>query len=150
METKAPRPEPVAVEEVAFRGHPMVRAEHRTTVEITTDEHLTPSGDCIVGVGASKGLAQLSDATKGALMSDAARVRLTFVTPGGDFSFAARGSRLLTLESPTEMVVRRSSFVCGRTLAIMAGSSAREFPRTLVGSLKSPQAVGLLRIEVYP
>ena len=74
---------------------------------------------------------------------------MTIVTPGGEFSFAARGSKDLSFESPTDMVIRRSSFVCGRTLAIQAESSAREIPRDLVGTLKSSKAAGVLRIEVY-
>jgi uncharacterized protein len=136
-------------EEVAFVGHAMVRATHGRTIEITTEEHLTPSGDCIIGVGASKGIAQLSPAMKSALRSDGARVKITIVAPGGEFSFRATGSKDLSFESPTDMVIRRSSFVCGRTLAIQAESSAREIPRGLVGTLKSPGAAGLLRIEVY-
>jgi len=136
-------------EEVAFAGHAMVRATHGRTIEITTEEHLTPRGDCIIGVGASKGIAQLSPAMKSALRSDGARVKITIVAPGGEFSFRAMGSKDLTFESPTDMVIRRSSFVCGRTLAIQAESSAREIPRGLVGTLKSPGAAGLLRIEVY-
>ena len=136
-------------EEVAFAGHAMVRATHGRTIEITTEEHLTPRGDCIIGVGASKGIAQLSPAMKSALRSDGARVKITIVAPGGEFSFRAMGSKDLTFESPTDMVIRRSSFVCGRTLAIKAESSASEIPRSLVGTLKSPGAAGLLRIEVY-
>ena len=136
-------------EEVAFVGHAMVRATHGRTIEITTEERLTPSGDCIIGVGASKGIAQLSPAMKSALRSDGARVKITIVAPGGEFSFRAMGSKDLTFESPTDMVIRRSSFVCGRTLAVQAESSASEIPRGLVGTLKSPGAAGLLRIEVY-
>lgn len=144
-------PEQVCVaEEIAFVGHTMVRATHGMTIEITTEEHLTPRGDCIIGVGASKGVAQLSPSVKEALRSDRARVRLTIVAPGGQFSFVAKGSKDLSFESPTDMVIRRSSFVCGRTLAIHAESSAMEIPRGLVGTLKSPEAAGLLRIEVYP
>lgn len=137
-----------ASEEVRFAGHFLVRATHRATMEITTDEHLTPEGDCIIGVGAAKGVAQLSSAVKDALRSDGARVRFTIVAPGGEFSFFARGSRELSFESPTDMVIRTSGYVCGRTLAILAESSAREIPRSLVGTLKSPAAAGLLRIEV--
>jgi hypothetical protein len=47
------------------------------------------------------------------------------------------------------MVIRRSSFVCGRTLAIQAAASANEIPRDLVRSLKSPESGGLLRIDVH-
>ena len=137
------------MEEIPFVGHPMVRAMHERTIEITTDGHLTLRGDCIIGVGAAKGVAQLSPSMKEALRSDHARVKFTIVTPGGEFSFAARGSKDLPFESPTDMVIRKSGFVCGRTLAIEAESSAREIPRDLVRTLKSPDAAGLLRIEVY-
>ncbi len=122
---------------------------HERTIEITTEGHLTARGDCIVGVAAAKGVAMLSPSMKRALRSDGARVRLTIVAPGGEFAFEARGSKDLPLDNPTDMVIRTSGFVCGRTLAIGAGASARDIPRELVRTLKSPGAAGLLRIEVY-
>ena len=137
------------VEEIPFVGHSMVRATHARAIEITTEGHLTPRGDCIIGVGASKGVAQLSASTMRALRSDYARVRFTVVAPGGEFSFYARGSKDLSFESATDVVIRTSQLVCGRTLAIKADSSARGIPRGLVRSLGSPEASGLLRIEVY-
>ena len=149
VETKTSAREAMVTEEIRFAGHSMVRATHQTTIEITTEGHLTPRGDCIIGVGAAKGVAQLSPSMKRALRSDTARVRFTIVTPGGEFSFSARGSKDLSFESATEMVIRTSTFVCGRTLAIQSESSAIEIPRKLVGTLKSPEAAGLLRIEAY-
>jgi uncharacterized protein len=149
VEMKASSGEACVIEEIEFAGHAMVLATHERTIEITTEGHLTHRGDCIVGVGAAKGVAQLSPSMKRALKSDDARVKFTIVTPGGEFSFAARGSKDLSFESPTDMVIRTSSFVCGRTLAIRADSSANEIPRGLVGTLKSPEAAGLLRIEVF-
>ena len=137
------------MEEIPFKGHSMVRATHERTIEITTEEHLTARGDCIIGVGAAKGVAQLSPQVRKALMSDGARVRFTIATPGGGFSFSARGSKDLTLVSPIDMVIRKSGFVCGRTVAIHAESSAMEIPREVVEALKSPDAAGVLRIEVY-
>jgi hypothetical protein len=135
-------------EEIPFVGHAMVKATHARTIEITTEGHLTARGDCIVGVGASKGVAQLSASMKRALRSDGARVRITIVSPSGEFSFGARWSKDLSFESPTDAVIRTSEFVCGRTLAVKAESAAREIPRDLVRTLKSPGAAGLLRIEV--
>lgn len=148
--TKAAAETARVTEEIPFAGHPLVRAMHGRTMEITTDEHLTLRGDCIIGVGAAKGVAQLSPSLKRALRSDASRVRFTVLAPGGAFSFSARGSDHLSFESPTDVVIRMSDFVCGRTLAIHADASAREIPRELLRTLKSPGAAGLLRIEVYP
>jgi hypothetical protein len=138
----------VAAEEVAFSGHPLVSAMHERTIEITTEPRLTPRGDCIIGVSASKGLSQLSQATKSALRSDSAKARMTIVTPAGGYSFDAWGSKGLSFDDPRDMVIRTSNFICGRTLAVRAASSARRIPRELVASLKSPDAVGVLRIEV--
>jgi uncharacterized protein len=143
-------PQEVCVtEEIPFAGHAMVRATHSTTIEITTERHLTPRGDCIIGVGASKGVAQLSASLKKALRSDGARVCFTIVAPGGEYTFHARGSKDLSFQSATDLVIRTSEFICGRTLAIKAESSAREIPRGLIGTLRSPESPGLLRIEVY-
>lgn len=136
------------LEEIGFSGHEMVRATHPTTMEITTERWLTPRGDCVVGVGADKALAQLSPRIREALASDGSRVRLTIVAPGGEFSVTAAGSRLLPLESREALVIRRSGYVCGRTLAIRADAAARDIPREIVRSLRSPLSRGTLRIEV--
>jgi uncharacterized protein len=137
-----------AAEEIEFVGHPMVIAMHERTMEVTKERHLTPRGDCIIGVGASKGAAQLSVSMKEALRSDDARVRLTLVTPAGDFTFTAKGSKDLSFQDANDIVIRKSDYVCGRTLAINASASARKIPRELVKSLRSPDATGILRIEV--
>jgi hypothetical protein len=121
---------------------------HGRTIEITTEGHLSLQGDCIIGVRAEKGVAHLSPSMKTALRSDEARLKLTVVAPAGEHSFSARGSKDLSFESRTDMVIRMSEFVCGRTLAIRADSSARKIPRELVRSLRSSEVVGLLRIEV--
>jgi uncharacterized protein len=136
------------LEEIGFSGHEMVTATHPTTIEITTERWLTPRGDCVIGVGADKGLAQLSPRTREAIAADGSEVRLTIVAPGGEFGVTASGSRLLPLESRDAVVIRRSDFVCGRTLAIRADAAARDIPREIVRSLRSPAARGTLRIEV--
>ena len=41
-------------ETVRARGHEHVSAEHASTWELTSDDWLTPAGDCIVGVEADR------------------------------------------------------------------------------------------------
>ena len=38
--------------EIEFSGHENIRSNHQKTIEITKESHLTPRGDCIVGVNA--------------------------------------------------------------------------------------------------
>jgi uncharacterized protein len=135
-------------EVVEFRGHPMVRSSHPTTIEITTEEYLTENGDCIIGVGAHKGCAGLSSAVKERLRIEGSRVTLKVAVDGLSFVIRAQGDPRLTLTDPHEMVVRKSDYVSGRTLAVRADASSRDVPREIVRLLKNPATTGTLEIEV--
>jgi len=41
-------------EVIRARGHEHVAATHESTFEVTTDDWLTPAGDCIVGIEADR------------------------------------------------------------------------------------------------
>ncbi|MGP8125279.1 MAG: DUF371 domain-containing protein [Nitrososphaerales archaeon] len=133
---------------MTFHGHPMVKSLHPTTIEITTEEHLTEKGDCIVGVGAAKGCGQLSETLKTALRSDQARVTIRVLVDNESFELTAAGDRGLELSHPHDIVIRRSRFMSGRTLAVGASAAARDIPRSIVSMLKDPRSVGVLEIEV--
>ena len=133
---------------VSFRGHPLVRSAHPTTIEITTEDHLTERGDCIIGVGASKGCAGLDGRVKDALKSDKAMVTLTIVVGGNSFVVKAGGDPRLELSHPGEMVIRKSEFVSGRTLAVRASAASKDIPRGMVHLLRNPATTGTLVIEV--
>jgi hypothetical protein len=137
-----------AVDAVAFRGHPMVTSRHPTTIEVTTEEHLTLNGDCIIGVGASKGCAQLTDEVKEGLRKKGSKVTLRILVGGLAFRVNARGDPRLDLSHPHDMVIRKSEFVSDRTLAVGADASARSIPRDMVRLLKDPSTTGRLEIEV--
>ena len=139
---------PTVNDAVEFRGHAMVRSTHPTTIEVTTEEDLTENGDCVIGVGASKGCAGLSDEVKGAIRRPGSRVTLRVLVQGLAFGVRAYGDPRLTLSDPHEMVIRRSDFISGRTLAVRADAAARTMPRGLVRLLKSPATRGTLEIEV--
>ena len=50
--------------EIEFFGHENIRSLHQKTIEITKEETLTPSGDCIIGVKASCGCNDLPEGIK--------------------------------------------------------------------------------------
>jgi hypothetical protein len=142
--------EGVLVERVAFRGHPMVLALHPTTIEVTTDTHLTRRGDCIVGVAADHGCAGLASATKRALASRSSRVKLRLVTDEYVFELNASGDPRLTLTNPHDIVIRKSEWISDRTLAVRATAAAKDIPRVMVSALRDPNASGFLEFEVEP
>jgi uncharacterized protein len=137
-----------ARDSVTFRGHPMVSAWHPTTIEVTTEEELTPRGDCIIGVGADKGCNQLSEELKAAIRTKDSRVRIRLLVGGMEHVVNARGDPGLELSNPHEMVIRKSSFLSDRTVALRANAAARDIPRPMVRMLLDPKTAGRLEIEV--
>lgn len=137
-----------ARDEVTFRGHAMVRSTHRTTIEVTTEEYLTEDGDCIVGVGASKGCGGLNDKVKERLRKGGSKVTIRLVVGEESFELRAHGDPRLLLSHPHDMVIRTSDFVSDRTLALGADAAARNIPRRLVSLLKDPKTTGRMEIEV--
>lgn len=137
-----------AVDMVRFRGHPLVASLHPTTIEITTEEHLTERGDCIIGVGAEKGCSELSEAVRRGLRTDGSAVEVLIRVGSLDYTVRAKGDSRLELSHPHDIVIRKSGFVSDRTLALWADASARDLPRKMVGLLKDPKAVGVMEIRV--
>ncbi len=134
-------------ERITFSGHKNINATHKTTFEITKSLHLTHRGDCIIGVGADKACIDLDQRFKDALRR-ASLVNLTLTVSGLVFRFSAKGSPNLTLTHEEDVVVRRSGYVCPRTLAIRADAAAADIPREIIRVLKSEGSKGLLVLEV--
>jgi len=125
-------------EEFIFRcrGHPNVRGEHPSTFEVTSDPELTPSGTCIIGTGSETGAAGLPEAFKKELASEEAVLQTTLTVGGISVIIRSEGSSEMTLDHPTDMVWRRSSYVCGRTVGIYSDHVARDMPRQMIDALR--------------
>jgi hypothetical protein len=123
-------------ERITCRGHPLVRATHPTTFEVTTEGHLTCQGDCIIGIRADRGAGGLSPEFRRVLADDRA-VILTRLTAGGhSVEVRGRGSSRMTLAHPTDLVWRKSSFVCPRTVAVHCDHAAMTLPREIVRAIR--------------
>jgi len=123
-------------ETIKARGHKNVTAKHRTTLEFTKEKHLTPQGDCIIVVGADKSMREFSEEFKSALRDDDAELEIRIKCKGLVEIVRARGNSNLILTHPTDMVIRKSDFVCDRTLAVRADKASIDLDRKLVERLK--------------
>ena len=131
---------PAEIREVIFGyGHENMQATHKTTLEFTKDSHLTKKGDCIVTVAADKALADLNTEFKEILRKPNTKVTITIEADGVIEQVNAKGSPQLSLTHPTDMVVRKSGYVCSRTLAVHADKAACDLSRALVEKLKNPE-----------
>jgi len=120
-------------------GHENIQATHTTTLEFTKDTHLSKKGDCIVAVAADKALADLSAEFKEKLRKPHARLTIIIEAGGIVERVKAHGSPQLILSHPMDMVVRKSDYVCSRTLAVHADKAAWDLSRDLVEKLRNPQ-----------
>jgi len=124
-----------AQETIYCRGHPLVLGNHPTTFEVTREDRLTKNGNCIIGIAADKGCNGLSIEFKQVLSHDDAVLFSRLSCGGVTAEVRSRGSSVLTLDHPTDMVWRRSSFVCGRTIGILSDHVAVTLPKTLIANL---------------
>jgi hypothetical protein len=128
------------IREVIFGcGHENIQATHKTTLEFTKDKHLSKKGDCIIAVAADKALADLSAEFKEKLRKPHAKLTIIVESGGIVEQVNAHGSPQLILTHPTDMVLRKSDYVCSRTLAVRADKAALDLSRDLVEKLKNPQ-----------
>ena len=126
-------------EAIVGYGHKNIQATHKTTLEFTKDKYLSKKGDCIVAVAADKALADLSAEFKENLRKPHAK--LIILIEAGEIieQVNAYGSPRLILTHPTDMVIRKSDYVCNRTLAVHADKAAQDLSKALVEKLKNPQ-----------
>ncbi|MGC8569014.1 MAG: DUF371 domain-containing protein [Nitrososphaeria archaeon] len=120
---------------VEFWGHRNVTALHPTTIEVTKEEHLTPRGDCIIGVRASASVNDLPPEMKREIRSGKI-MEIQIVVEDHRFSLTAFGHRDLSLSHPTDIVIRKSSFISDRTLAIRSSAAAIDVPRNIIRLLQ--------------
>ncbi|MDH7477794.1 MAG: DUF371 domain-containing protein [Candidatus Bathyarchaeota archaeon] len=128
------------IKEVIFAyGHKNIQATHPTTLEITREEKLSKRGDCIIAVSADKALADLNAELKDSLRREKAKISLLIEAGEAADVVNAFGGQKLILTHPTDMVVRKSGYICSRTLAIQADKAAIDLSRNLVEKLKNPE-----------
>lgn len=135
-------------EEITFRGHPNVSCLHKSTLEITTQPDLTPKGDCIIGVSASKGCSRLHTTVKRNLIKDECVVRMQLIVEPYTIEIVGETNSNLLLTHPHDIVIRKSNYIDTRTLSIKCNMSSADVPHQMVCLLKNYSTLGLLRIIV--
>jgi hypothetical protein len=137
-----------AKECVVASGHTNILATHPATIMFTKDKDLSETGDCIVAVAADKAVADLSQQFKDALRKTNSKLTITIEVDGLQEQIIAFGSPKLILTHSTDMVIRKSNYVCSRTLAIHADKAASDLSRELVQKLKRDKQKAKITLTV--
>jgi len=120
-------------------GHENIQATHKTTFEITKEAQLSRRGDCIIAVSANKTMTDFSSESKENLHKEKAKIIILIEAGDAAEVVNAFGSPRLILTHRTDMVVRKSNYICNRTLAIQADKAACDLSRKLAEKLRNPK-----------
>ena len=134
--------------EIQFSGHENIRSNHQKTIEITKESHLTPSGDCIIGVNASASCADLPPSLKKKLQNPNSKVIFSIKVGKHEFNVEGRGHENLILTHLEDIVIRKSDFVCPRTLAVKCDKASDLIPREMISLLQNPKTTGTFTIII--
>lgn len=133
---------------VRARGHENVSAAHQSTFEVTTDDWLTPAGDCILAVEADRAPAAFDPAFVAACQTRDADIEATVSVGDRAWTATGRGDPQLTFDSDRSLVCRTSDYVDDRTVMVEASGAAADLDRALVTALTEGAELTLtLRVE---
>jgi hypothetical protein len=113
---------------------------------ITKEENVGPRGDCIIAVKADRSVSEIDRSLKRMLLSGSPII-ITLRAGGQVEKVRARGHPSLALNHKSDIVVRKSCFICGRTLAIGADKAAADLSKKFVDALKNPATELVLEVE---
>ncbi|PSQ22538.1 DUF371 domain-containing protein [Halobacteriales archaeon QS_9_67_17] len=120
---------------VRARGHEHVRAEHASTWELTSDDWLTPAGDCILGVETDTVPADFDDAFVAACQDSDAVIEATLHVDGHEQVIEGSGHPDLTFADDRSLVARTSDYIDDRTVMLDADAAAADVDRALIDAL---------------
>ena len=131
---------------IKAKGHENVLSLHKSTFEITKDKDLSLSGDCIIGLDIDKSMEDFPKGFKEKLANDDTKVIVELKTPNASDTIEGYGHHDLTLSHPTDIVCRKSTFVCSRTLMIKSNKAAIDLNRDLIKDLANgePMEVNII------
>ncbi len=126
---------------IMARGHENVLSLHKSTFEITKDKDLSLSGDCIIGLDIDKSMEDFPEEFKEKLANDDTKVIVELKTPNASDTIEGFGHHDLSLSHPTDIVCRKSTFVCSRTLMIKSNKAAIDLNRDLIKDLANGESM---------
>lgn len=126
---------------IQAKGHKNVLSKHKSTFEITNDNELSLSGDCIIGVAMDKTLKDISDDIKEKIRNENTKIIVKLATSNGKDKIIGYGHPELSLDHPTDIVCRKSTFVCSRTLMIKSDKASCDLNGQLIRDLQDGKSL---------
>ena len=122
---------------IKTKGHKNVSSLHKSTFEITKDQEIGPTADCIIGIAMDNTMNEFPQEFKSKIANSNTKVTVILDTENGYDEIVGFGHENLTLTHPTDIVCRKSDYTCSRTLMINANKAAKDLDLDLIEDLKN-------------
>ncbi|MEM1684399.1 MAG: DUF371 domain-containing protein [Nanopusillaceae archaeon] len=128
---------------VTARGHKLISAKHKSTLEITKENYLTEKGDCIIGISSNFSASEFPDWLKEYLKNEN-KIIIEIECENLKDKIIAVGSRYLTFKDNKSFVIRKSNYIDDRTVAIKSNKAARDIDRRIIDLLKLEKEIKII------
>ncbi len=125
----------IVCDKVIARGHGLVRARHRNTIEITKDNYITERGTCIIACSSNKALKDLDEELKKLLKNDKTVVVIKISCEEDEEIILCRGARELSLKDDRRIIIRKSRYIDNATLCIESNKGAADLNRRMISRI---------------
>lgn len=122
-------------ERLSAHGHEHVSADHASTFEVTTDDFLTPAGDCILAIDADRAPTDFAPEFVDTCQDADTTITATIDVDGTTQTVTGSGHPELSFESDRSAVVRASNHVDDRTVMVDADHGAIGIDDQIVDAL---------------
>lgn len=126
-------------------GHSNVTSKHKSTFEITTVSEMGISADCIIGVSSEKSMLNFSEEFKNKIRDKNTCIHVFLETKNAKDEIIGFGHPDLNLSNKTDIVCRKSNYICDRTLMINSNKAACDLNRNLIKDLSDGQ---IMMVEI--
>jgi hypothetical protein len=129
-------------------GHPNIHATHKSTLEFTKENSLTSKGDCILGVNSSCGLIDIPSELKERIRNSSSKILVNLQV--GEFTdiIEGYGDSRLDLSNEYSIIIRKSDFICSRTLMVKSDKAARDINNEIIESMRNSDSKMKITIKI--
>ena len=118
-------------------GHQNIKATHKTTLEFTKDNHVTKSGDCVLGINANFKLEELKQ------FLNKKQIKITIIieieNPKETITETIKAVPNPNFSDEKELVIRTTDFKSPRTFATHADKASKDISRKIAERAKNNQ-----------
>lgn len=134
-------------EEIRAWGYPDITATNDMMIKIIKEERPLNDKDCIIGVKANKSCKDLDESFKD-FLKFGKRIKITISVNGVQDNIKAFGSPALELTNEKNIIITKSDFIDGKTLAILADKAACDLKKELIKKLKNQKNRLDIKLEI--